>query len=75
MKSQDLAEKTRISNTYLSQLEHGLRINPDADLILRIAKILDLISQESIELYDLYAKAFGQISPDIAVYITENMII
>ena len=75
IKSQELAEKIGISTAYLSQLEHGVRVNPAADLIFRIAKSLDLNPQESTKLYDLYAKSSGQISPDIALYITENVIV
>lgn len=72
MSSQDLAKRTGISNGYLSQLEHGVRLNPAPDVIMRIAKVLDLTFEESAELFDMYSKATGQISPDIAEYIMKN---
>lgn len=72
MSSQDLAKKVGISNAYLSQLEHGVRLNPDPDVIMRIAKVLDLTHEESAELFDMYSKATGLISPDIAEYIMRN---
>lgn len=75
MRSQDLAEKAGISKAYLSQLEHGVRLNPDADVVLKIAKALDLTKQESAMLFDMYAEATGQLSPDIAEYVKRNKLI
>lgn len=72
MSSQDLAKKVGISNAYLSQLEHGIRVNPDSDVIVRIAQVLDLTQEESAELFDMYSRATGQVSPDIAEYIMSN---
>ena len=75
MRSQDLAEKAGISKAYLSQLEHGVRLNPDADVVLKIAKALDLTKQEAAMLFDMYAEATGQLSPDIAEYVKRNKLI
>ena len=72
MSSQDLAKKVGISNAYLSQLEHGVRTNPDPDVIVRIAKVLDLTFEESAELFDMYSEVTGQMSPDIAEYVMSN---
>lgn len=72
MSSQDLAKKVGISNAYLSQLEHGVRLNPDPAVIVKIAKVLNLTLEESAELFDMYSMATGQISPDIAEYIMRN---
>ena len=72
MSSQDLAKKVGISNAYLSQLEHGVRLNPDSDVIVRIARVLDLTQEETAELFDMYSMATGQISPDIAEYVMGN---
>ena len=69
MKGQALAEKVGISRSYLCQLEHGVRLNPDADVIIKIVKALDLTKEESAALCDMYAEATGQISPDIAEYV------
>ena len=75
MRSHDMAERVGISNAYLSQLEHGVRLNPDPAVIMKIARVLDLTLEESTELFDMYSKATGQISPDISEYITKNEIV
>ena len=72
MSGQELADRVGISKTYLWQLEHGVRLNPDADVIIKIANALDLTEKESATLYDMYAEATGQISPDIAEYVKNN---
>ena len=75
MKSQELAERVGISQAYLSQLEHGVRLNPDPAVIVKIAKILDLTIDESAELFDMYARETGQLAPDIAEYIKSSKMI
>ena len=72
MKSQDLAERVGISQAYLSQLEHGVRINPDPVVIMKIVKVLNLTQKESAELFDMYASKTEQLAPDIAEYIRAN---
>ena len=72
MKSQDLAERVEISQAYLSQLEHGVRLNPDPAVIVKIAKVLGLTFDESAEFFDMYARETGQIAPDIAEYIRSS---
>ena len=72
MRSQDLADCVGISRPYLSQLEHGVRLNPDPVVIVKIAKILDLTIDESAELFDMYAKETGHLAPDIAEYIKSS---
>lgn len=72
MRNQELAEKLGISNAYLSQLEHGVRLNPDADIVMKIAIAHDLTKQETATLFDMYAEATGQLSPDIVEYIKNN---
>lgn len=72
MRSQDLARRVGISSAYLSQLEHGVRLNPDAEVMLKIVKVLDLTNEESAKIYDMYAAATGRISPDIELYIKES---
>ena len=69
MKSQELAERVGISQAYLSQLEHGVRLNPDPVVIVKIAKVLYLTFDESAELFNMYAKKTGQLAPDIVEYI------
>ena len=75
MGSQDLAKRVGISTAYLSQLEHGVRQNPDADIVMKIAKALDLTKQETAAFYDMYAEATGQLSPDIAEYAKSNKLV
>lgn len=75
MRSQDLAEKAGISKAYLSQLEHGVRLNPDADVVVKIAQALDLTKQEAAMLFDMYAEATRQLSLDIAEYVKSNKLI
>ena len=72
MRGQELADRVGISKPYLWQLEHGVRLNPDSNVILKIAKILDLTEQESVALYDMYAEVTGQLSPDIAEYVKSS---
>ncbi len=75
MESQELAKALGISNAYLSQLEKGIRTHPSDELLDKIAKILCLNKAEKETMYDLYAEASGQISPDIAEYVAENKIV
>lgn len=72
MRSQDLADRVGISRAYLSQLEHGVRVNPDPAVIIKIAKVLDLTDAEAAVLFDMYAMKTGQLAPDIAEYIRSN---
>ena len=70
MESQELAKALGISGAYLSQLERGVRTNPSTELLDKIAMVLCLNKIET--LYDLYAKVSGQISPDLAVYVSSS---
>ncbi|MCH5194690.1 MAG: helix-turn-helix domain-containing protein [Oscillospiraceae bacterium] len=75
MKGQALAEKVGISRSYLCQLEHGVRLNPDPAVIMKISKVLDLTDDEASELFDMYAKETGQLAPDIVEYIRSNKMV
>lgn len=72
MESQEFAEALGISGAYLSQLERGVRTNPSVELLDKIAMVLCLNQIETETLYDLYAKVSGQISPDLAVYVSSS---
>ena len=72
VKCVELARKLGISTGYLSQLESGCRVHPSPALILKIVNILELSSQESILLFDLYSEATGQLPPDITEYLMGN---
>lgn len=71
----ELAKKLSISHGYLSQLEHGKRLCPDVGLLKKMADVFELNMEETHTLYDLYAEASGQLSPDIVEYIQSNDII
>ena len=75
MRSQDLADRVGISRPYLSQLEHGVRLNPDPAVIMKISQVFDLTDDESAELFDMYANETGQLAPDIAEYIKSSKMI
>lgn len=75
MESQELAKALGISNAYLSQLEKGIRTHPSAKFLDKIVKVLCLNKAETEIMYDLYAEASGQISPDIAEYVAENKVV
>lgn len=68
----DLSQMVGISTAYLSQLERGIRINPDPQLLLRIAQALSLSPEEATTLFDLYAETTGNLPPDITEYLNGN---
>ena len=72
LRMRDLASSLGISTPYLSQIEHGIRLNPSPLLIRSIAEKLSLSKDEALTLYDLYAEATGQLPPDITEYLTGN---
>ena len=72
IKCKELAVSVGISTGYLSQLEHGIRLNPDPMLLLKIANALNLNTEEATLLFDLYAEETGQLPPDIMAYLSGN---
>ena len=74
LRMRDLASSLGISTPYLSQIEHGTRLNPSPLLIRYIAEKLSLSKDETLTLYDLYAEATGQLPPDITEYLTGNQV-
>ena len=67
-----LSQMVGISAAYLSQLERGIRLNPDPQLLLRIAQALSLSPEEATNLFDLYAETTGNLPPDITEYLNGN---
>ena len=67
-----LSQMVGISTAYLSQLECGIRLNPDPQLLLRIAKALGMSIDEATTLFDLYAETTGNLPPDITEYLNGN---
>lgn len=70
-----LSQMVGISTAYLSQLERGIRLNPDPQLLLRIAQALSLSPEEATNLFDLYAETTGNLPPDITEYLNGNSIV
>lgn len=68
----ELADRLGITKAYLSQLENGIRINPNAKLLEQLIEVLCMGSEEAATMYMLYSKMSGQVSPDIAEYILFN---
>ena len=75
LQSNELAEMLNISKAYLSQLEHGKRVCPDQELLIRMIGVFNLNEEERIIIFDLYEKASGKLSPDIVEYVQSNDII
>ena len=64
-----------ISVSYLSQLEHGVRVNPNIELLLHLSEALHLSSEETEVLFDLYASVNDALSPDVVLYAKSNPIV
>ena len=64
-----------ISVSYLSQLEHGIRVNPNIELLLHLSDALHLSSEETEVLFDLYASVNDALSPDVVLYAKSNPIV
>ncbi len=75
MNCREMADQLAISISYLSQIEHGLKTNPNLELLEDFARILQLNKEEIETLYDLYAKANGTLSPDAAAYAASRPIV
>ena len=69
---QQLAKRVGISTAYLSQLEHGVRQNPDPKVLLNISRALDMSTEETTILFDIYEETSGQLPPDITEYLSGN---
>lgn len=75
LQSNELAEMLNISKGYLSQLEHGKRVCPDQELLIKMIEVFNLNDQEQILIFDLYEKASGKLSPDIVEYVQSKDIV
>ena len=73
--SQEFANMLSITVSYLSQLEHGIKKNPNIALLEQIAESLHLDKHEKEQMYDLYATANGILSPDVVEYATSDCVI
>lgn len=75
LQSNELAEMLNISKGYLSQLEHGKRVCPDQELLIKMIEVFNLNEEERIIILDLYEKASGKLSPDIVEYVQSKDIV
>ena len=75
LQSNELAEMLNISKGYLSQLEHGKRVCPDQELLIRMIEVFNLNDEERSIIFDLYEKASGKLSPDIVEYVQSKDIV
>lgn len=75
LQSNELAEMLNISKGYLSQLEHGKRVCPDQELLIRMIEVFNLNEEERCIIFDLYEKASGKLSPDIVEYVQSKDIV
>lgn len=75
LQSNELAEMLNISKGYLSQLEHGKRVCPDQELLIKMIEVFNLNEEERIIIFDLYEKASGKLSPDIVEYVQSKDIV
>ena len=75
LQSNELAEMLNISKGYLSQLEHGKRVCPDQELLIKMIEVFNLNEEERIIIFDLYEKASGNLSPDIVEYVKSKEIV
>ncbi len=75
LQSNELAEMLNISKGYLSQLEHGKRLCPDQELLIKMIEVFNLNEEERSIIFDLYEKASGKLSPDIVEYVKSKNIV
>lgn len=71
----ELADKLKITPSYLSDIEKGRRYAPDKDKILEISSILGIVDEEELsQMFDLagQSKAKDAVAPDLPEFINEN---
>src|SRR5437763_661401 len=60
MSQGQLAQATRLSRTYIYQLETGMRCNPSPHVAQSIARALELQGEERRQLYNAFTNLTGQ---------------
>lgn len=70
----ELSKQLGISNSYLTQLEHDQKKNPNINLIYNLIEMLNLSESEKDYLFDLYMETNNIVSPDISEYLMNNKI-
>lgn len=70
----DLADKLSLSSTYLCNVEHGVRPAPSYDMLVRIARALELNNEDRLKMFDLAAKTKQRVKipEDVVEYIEKD---
>lgn len=74
VKLRPIADKLGVSVTYLSDIIKGRRNPPDIDGLEALAQILNLSTEERVEMLDLAGRERNQVSPDLPEYIMDESI-
>lgn len=69
VKLKPIAERLKMSVTYLSDIIKGRRNPPDIDGLEALADALNLNDEERDEMFDLAGRERNQVSPDLPEYI------
>ena len=74
VKLKPIAERLRVSVTYLSDIIKGRRNPPDKEGLEAMAEALNLTDEERDQMFDLAGRERSQVSPDLPDYImAENL--
>lgn len=69
----ELADRLKITPSYLSDIEKGRRYAPDQQKISEIANILEIVDEEELNIiYDLAGKSKDTVAPDLPGFINAN---
>ena len=67
----DIAKAMGTTATYLSDIIKGRRNPPEMNLLLKIAKVLQLTDEEKAEMFDLAGRERNEAAPDLPEYIIQ----
>ena len=70
----DIAKAMGTTATYLSDIIKGRRNPPEMNLLLKIAKVLQLTDEEKAEMFDLAGRERNEAAPDLPEYIMDENI-
>ncbi|MCF0134306.1 MAG: helix-turn-helix transcriptional regulator [Blautia sp.] len=68
----DIAKAMGTTATYLSDIIKGRRNPPEMNLLLKIADVLNLTSDERAEMFDLAGRERNEAAPDLPEYIMDE---
>lgn len=70
----DIAKAMGTTATYLSDIIKGRRNPPEMNLLLKIARVLQLTDEEKAEMFDLAGRERNEAAPDLPEYIMDENI-